>query len=133
MPLLRRLEIMDLVRKYKIHQITSVLTDKESEIIKYISDSLCNLTPFDYDSYRYATFYISDNDKIIFIKRSDQTVYIVSDLLNDLFYKYFIQEKEILNIFKYFLNVKNKIDVLEVEGITDVFTDVIDAFKGRKL
>ena len=69
---------MYLIRKYKIHQITPILTDKELEIINFINSKINNLSELKSNNHPDSIFFMdkynrwvleeNNKDKIIYVR-----------------------------------------------------------------
>ena len=55
----------NLLRRYKIHQITPVLSKQELEIIDFIKNKINNLTEFKYSDYPDSLFYMNSEGECI--------------------------------------------------------------------
>jgi hypothetical protein len=55
----------NLIRRYKIHQLTPVFSEKELEIIDFVKDKISNLTELKNPNYPNFLFYSDNNGKHI--------------------------------------------------------------------
>ena len=60
----------NLIRKYKMHQITPCLTDKELENINYIKDIFDNTIPYNPNNHGLYTHYMNKQGKCIYRTRT---------------------------------------------------------------
>jgi hypothetical protein len=58
--------MMNIIRKYKIHQLVPCLNDKELEIINFVKDKINNLTEYKDDKYPNSLFFMNSGGKYIF-------------------------------------------------------------------
>ena len=62
---------MNLVRKYKIHQLSPCLNEKEIEIITFIESKIKGLKLVKKDDYPKSTFYV-DSDGVSILQQDDE-------------------------------------------------------------
>ena len=103
----------NLVRRYKIHQLTPVLTEQELEIIDFIKDKISNLTEFKDSKYPDSIFYMNSEGEWI-LDQDDKNKRLCvryEDFWQVLQIKYNLENSDIQYLIQYMIEqaVKQKV------------------------
>jgi len=101
---------MNLVRKYKIHQLSPCLNEKEIEIITFIENKIKGLKPIKKNKYPQSTFYVN-SDSITILQQDDKNDRLRvrhKDFWEVLRTKYLIEYIDIQDIIRYMVFIHLK-------------------------
>ena len=112
---------MNLVRKYKIHQLSPCLNEKEIEIITFIENKIKGLKPIKKNKYPQSTFYVN-SDSITILQQDDKNDRLRvrhKDFWEVLRTKYLIEYIDIQDIIRYmvFIHLKFRASIPQ-EGLS---------------